>query len=268
MGWFGRHSPGLGGLPHPRRLCGTLTRARVRGGVPDGFGPARLGGVGDELPVGSNSERGLEVDDKRLTVLALDQGITTGWSWFSLDQKTLLEGDLSMGRTFRSGERDCGEITGEGSHEDAGYASSSPWVRWDNVALARTIAKVREVWVEAEVDPSLDVFVLSVEDFILRTRDSSRHTISPVRMTAILEWELRGTGIQIVKNSAAEAKTTVTDARLTGWGLLDWCTRGYGGREHAKDATRHALLTVRKWMGSNRYRSGLVTGLVPPPTVG
>lgn len=202
-----------------------------------------------------------------MTVLAFDMGVTVGWSWFSLSQATLLEvGEkrLSTGRRLRSGERACGEIDGAGGNGLGGRRPSSPWVARDNTAASRCIDKIRDVWVEAEVDEDLDVFIVVVEDFILRTSDSARHTLSPVRLNAILEWELRDTGIQIVKNSASDAKSVVTDARLKGWGLYDETASGFGGREHARDATRHAVLTVRKWSGDQRFRAGLVRGLVKP----
>lgn len=206
----------------------------------------------------------MEDDDKRLTVMGIDNGVTIGWSWFSLDQATILDHSdsaLSLSRKLRSGERGCGEITGEGRR--SGRAPSSPWVEWDNASMELLLDQIRKVWVEAEVDEEKDVFVLAVEDFVLRTSDSARHTISPVRLNAMLEWELRNSGIQIVKHSASDAKNSVTDARLKAWGLYDWCTKGFQGREHARDATRHAVLTTRKWMASRHFRAGLVTGLVP-----
>jgi hypothetical protein len=244
-------------------MAGTVL-ASPGGAGADRRGESALVGSGIEVLESTENNEA----DPRLTVLAFDMGVTVGWSWFSLDQATLLSGGddrLSMGRQLRSGEMGCGEITGEAVNEDyalRGSAPSSSWVAWDHVAASRAIEKVREVWVEAEVDPELDVFVVVLEDFILRTSDSGRHTISPVRLNAIFEWELRNSGIQIIKQSAGDVKRTITDQRLQGWGLYDWCTRGFGGREHARDATRHATMAVRKWAGDKRFRRGLVTGLV------
>jgi hypothetical protein len=202
-------------------------------------------------------------DDSRLTVLAFDMGVTTGWAWFSLDQETLLNNDngLSTGRKLRSGERDCGEIDGRAANGQGGRKPSSPWVAWDNATVTRCVEKVRSVWIEAEVDASLDVFVVVLEDFVLRTSDSARHTLSPVRLNAAFEYELRDSGVQIVKNSASDAMNVITDARLKGWGLYEETATGYGGRQHARDATRHAALTVRKWVSSPPFRGSLVRGL-------
>jgi hypothetical protein len=200
--------------------------------------------------------------DSRLTVVAFDMGVTTGWAWNSLDQKTLLESDLSLSRKLRSGSRDCGEITGEGGLHRRGLSPSSPFVGWDNAIVDRACEKVRSVWVEAEVEPDKDVFLVVLEDFILQTRDSARHTLSPVRLNAAFQWEFRNSGIQIVTQQPSEAMRTVTDARLKGWGLYDETAR-FGKNEHARDATRHCTLGIRRWMGDARFRGGLVNGLIP-----
>lgn len=83
--------------------------------------------------------------------------------------------------------------------------------------------------------------VLVVEDFVLRVARASpaRSLLSPVRVTSMLEWRFAGE-LRIVKFSAADAKSVITDRRLKSLGF--WVS----GSNHARDAVRHMLLFVRK----------------------
>lgn len=80
-----------------------------------------------------------------------------------------------------------------------------------------------------------------IEDFILDTRRASgkRSLLSPVRITAMLEYELSGR-MPITKQSASDAKSVITDRRLKRWGY--WTPAS----THARDATRHGLLFLRR----------------------
>jgi hypothetical protein len=92
-----------------------------------------------------------------------------------------------------------------------------------------------------------------VEDFVLdKGRASgSRDLLAPVRLTAGLRVELawlagmgglegEGSGWRIELQSAADAKSVVTNKRLRSWGF--WVR----GSDHERDAVRHALLYVRR----------------------
>lgn len=81
-----------------------------------------------------------------------------------------------------------------------------------------------------------------IEDFILRTAISSREVLSPVRITAKLEYALWVVGKTSSRQMPSEAKSVATDSRLKSWGFY----QREGGLEHARDADRHALTWLRK----------------------
>lgn len=91
---------------------------------------------------------------------------------------------------------------------------------------------------------------LAIEDFVLRTGSPDRQVLSPVRITAKLEWQL-WRGIKTVgggkrtfipsKQSPSDAKGAVNDARLRAMAMYT------PGPDHARDATRHCVLWLRKW---------------------
>lgn len=87
------------------------------------------------------------------------------------------------------------------------------------------------------------------ESFVVRTLNMDESFLSPVRITAALRHRMWN-GIRdfdgevrrraLFKQSPADAKTAVTDERLRVWDL--WTP----GPDHARDATRHAILHLRK----------------------
>lgn len=163
-----------------------------------------------------------------LPILAIDPGVTTGWSllvlrktWcgkeiFSWPFDVVIEHKLS----WTHGEIDCGE-------EDLG-----------SYQLMKTIRE----WPSAAV---------VVEDFILRTdrREKSRELLSPVRITANLRHHLWRLGRTMILQQPSMAKTTVTDERLKLWG----CYSAVGGLRHARDADRHALTFIRRCYGAQGF---------------
>jgi hypothetical protein len=83
-----------------------------------------------------------------------------------------------------------------------------------------------------------------IEDFILRKLLASRELLSPVRITAKLEYAafIGGFSSRVFKQLGAEAMNTVTDERLKSWGFY----QRTGGLEHARDADRHALTWLQE----------------------
>lgn len=79
---------------------------------------------------------------------------------------------------------------------------------------------------------------LVIEDFILRKASMGRELLSPVRITAALEWAIRPR--YFVKQSSEMAMTTMTDDRQQAMGL--WIP----GKEHARDATKHAFTYLKR----------------------
>jgi len=83
-----------------------------------------------------------------------------------------------------------------------------------------------------------------IEDFILRTSVSSREVLSPVRITAKIEYGLflAGAEVPVFKQMPSEAMRVATDERLKAWGFY----QREGGLEHARDGDRHGLTWLRK----------------------
>lgn len=88
-----------------------------------------------------------------------------------------------------------------------------------------------------------------IEDFILRSAIKGRELLSPVRIGHKIDYNLwRGfkdaTGVRRTLEpywqSANDAKNVVTDARLQSMTMYT------PGPDHARDATRHAILWLRK----------------------
>jgi hypothetical protein len=85
---------------------------------------------------------------------------------------------------------------------------------------------------------------LVIEDFLLRKRSMDRELLSPVRLTAALEYAVEAEGLNMTlhRQQPAEAMTVATDERLKAWGLY----KRAGGMQHARDADRHAITFFRK----------------------
>ena len=141
---------------------------------------------------------------------------------------------------------------------------------------SRPLASVRSVlawqagYVRGEDDEQVDQILdfasrlggrgllVGIETFVVRQLNASDDFLSPVRIRAILQYELRkgllnrGDQLSVADKkrlwtqSPSEAKTTVTDSRLKLWNMFT------PGPDHPRDATRHALLHLRKLKNSGR----------------
>jgi len=80
-----------------------------------------------------------------------------------------------------------------------------------------------------------------LEDFILRERTSDRSLLSPVRLNAMLTQTITSERpeLSVVLQSPSD-KSVIRDDQLKRWGL--WSV----GQQHARDATRHLVLWLRK----------------------
>lgn len=90
------------------------------------------------------------------------------------------------------------------------------------------------------------------EDFILRTNNRSRETLSPVRVFSMLTFSelVRGSRARVPFNqSASLAKTTATDERIKAAGLYR------AGMPHATDAARHVATFLRRARMSEDLRA-------------
>lgn len=180
-----------------------------------------------------------------LVVCAYDPGETTGWFAIRAPLGMLLrEGSR---RTLLGSRWALGQVSAYG----AGAADTAAK---DSVIVDRMLEVGRAVYEEFVYED--DVFVFATENFRLRERSSEPSLLSPVRIQAIWQDRLRDAGIPILQHSASDAKRTCTDRRLHDWGMYR------KGMQHARDAQRHGILTMRK-VASNEgdYMKRLGIGL-------
>lgn len=119
---------------------------------------------------------------------------------------------------------------------------------WDHVDL------IMEMGVDVVGGYAVDYF--AVESFVLRVglnrgAASRTETLSPIRVTAMLEYALwsRQEDIPVILQSPGDAKSVVTDERLKEWGLY------VGPKErlrHQRDAQRHALLCAKRLVSKKK----------------
>lgn len=195
----------------------------------------RVGVAGDGLPgaLGGTMECVTAYD-----IFSIDPGETTGWAWLRVDLDRL--GSGPAWKAVVDWEADEIQAVGVSPREgvrrwDGGEAFAASWL----------VAKIEEV------QPAM----LVVEDFILDVRraNSSRNLLSPVRITAMVEYGLRtslvvpvrrlGAPGGLVFQTAADAKTIITNTRLERWGF--YVPRKQCASPHVRDALRHGLLYCR-----------------------
>lgn len=169
-------------------------------------------------------------------VLAIDPGTHTGWAIVWFDPDVLFDGERKTSR--------------------------APVAWWAGMVVGPELSQVDYIMarIRTEGVGGEGLCVLS-EDFIVQTVKKERTFLSPVRVAAMLEWALhRGQreadGVYRFrkmppKQSANDAKNTITDDRLKLWQMY------LPGADHPRDATRHALLWMRrlKGMGEEFYDS-------------
>jgi hypothetical protein len=154
------------------------------------------------------------------TVVAFDPGGTTGWCVMSVEPRHLL-GTKPVHKKLAHFA--CGQIAGgENSQADEMYDLLD---LWDDSA-----------WL--------------CEDFIVRKFLRHREFLSPVRITARIEYRMSHAYPfrPMFKQQPALAMSAVTDDRQKEWGL--WSI----GQPHARDATKHALTFLMRARESARMR--------------
>jgi hypothetical protein len=139
----------------------------------------------------------------------------------------------------RGGRFDCGEIEvkyGRGRHMF--------------LAEAETARKILELGVrfnqrtnEVSYGQVKSISHVLIEDFLLRERSRARNLLSPVRLTSQIVTEFHQSSsieASLHFQQPADALKTVTDEVLKDHGVYTI------GKRHARDATRHLLLFMRK----------------------
>lgn len=163
------------------------------------------------------------------TVISIDPGGMTGWSIMVVHPESLSDPKVSILANIEHrehGQIGCGDpLTDEGERKCVA-ALLSIIANWDGACVV-------------------------IEDFHLRKMAKNRELLSPVRLTAMLEWELHGTGaVTVLRQQPSIAMTTATDVRLKDWGLYQRA----GGQGHARDADRHSITHLRRCKASGALR--------------
>lgn len=95
-----------------------------------------------------------------------------------------------------------------------------------------------------------------IEDFIPRKQDKKRSFLSPVRITAQLDYCLWLRGVGSWRQSGVDAGvgsnnwSGANDKRLEEWGFYEPRSGKGAGLPHARDADRHAITWLRRCKGS------------------
>jgi hypothetical protein len=154
------------------------------------------------------------------TVIAFDPGGTTGWAVITVHPDALEDPDVPILENIL--HWDQGQIVGD-EHSQVDH-----------------IIEMLDLW---------DGAAVLFEDFELRTMAAE---LSPVRITNTVSWALTrlfDPPRNIFLQMPAMAMTTATDARLRRWKLYR------PGQEHARDATRHAIVFLRRAKQAARMRA-------------
>jgi len=175
-----------------------------------------------------------------LMVLGFDPGVATGWAAVRCDWAMLCRDG------FRAVALGGPDVFGWASGELSG---PEPYQAQVMMSLARGVWAAGE-WTSAE---DSDLFVVAVEDFLLREFSTDRSLLSPVRVTACfhsLSWKAP---FPVVLPSARDAQKVMPDERLRSLNLYT------PGPDHQRDALRHAVLVARKMASEPGWREAVMT---------
>ncbi len=151
-----------------------------------------------------------EEDADQYIVLALDPGGTTGWCVIGVHPESV-SGDPDVRILDNVEFWSAGEFTGNEDDQ------------------CDEIVELISAWPSAR---------LVTELFTLRSRVTSSEVFSLERMNAVVRWAIRPR--YMVFQQPSLAMTTITDDRQKAMGF--WIP----GKEHARDATKHALTFLKR----------------------
>ena len=176
----------------------------------------------------------MNVNVPTIDVIAFDPGMTTGWCIIQSSLSTWIE-ITSMQEKLEHSQIQTGEI----------YSHDDHFVTNDYYHATEMIELVYKLSAQTLGGPLSVV----VEDFVIRTADQKRETMSPVRITSQFDALLRfymdegriDWDIERLIQSPGDAKRTCSNERLKLWGVYD-----SSSGPHQRDALRHAILATRK----------------------
>jgi len=194
------------------------------------------------------------------SVLAIDPGGTTGWcfieraeicaSHYDFDGvEGKLDGlsqvELDKYKVYTSADESEYDVIADQipCHEAAEDENDLEAMLPGEIACAERIVKMLKLFWKKDLarkNGGCGV-ALVTEDFIPRVFNASRSFLSPVRINTLIASVLLREGLPpLLLQSPSTAKTTISDDYLKSVGL-----HNVGGR-HANDATRHALVYLRR----------------------
>ena len=177
----------------------------------------------------------------RKVVIGIDPGVTTGLSVMIVsDLKHGVEGVMAWGSDQIS-------YGGSGNVRDLYQGDKSFPEQEISLEIGNAIlrwAKYNEVYV-------------AIEDFIIRQQNSTRDFLAPVRITSGIMQEIYKSGnrINVLFQTPADAKGTCKDERLDAWGFPIKTQKD----RHSRDADRHSILLLRKFMADPRVQKTLLS---------
>lgn len=173
-----------------------------------------------------------EITYSEACVIAIDPGGTTGWSIITVHPEALTVPNADIFENIfihQHGQVDCGTHRGNlGTSLHDGISTEGEF------SGVYDLAELIKAWPSAAI---------VIEDFNLRQLRMDRDLLSPVRITSalgIIIWLEDGREYHV--QSASDAKSVCSDARLKEWRMYD----RDGSLQHARDADRHAILFLRK----------------------
>ena len=170
----------------------------------------------------------------RNVVIGIDPGVTTGLSVMVVsDMKKGVEDVMAWGSDQIS-------YGGSGNVKDL-YSGDEDFPEQE---ISRKIAAGILRWGKYN-----EVHV-AIEDFIIRQQNSTRDFLAPVRITAGIMQAIyqQGVEVKLTFQSPSDAKGTCTDERMDLWGFPIKTQKD----RHSRDADRHSILLLRKFMADPR----------------
>lgn len=176
----------------------------------------------------------------RKVMIGIDPGVTTGLSVMIVsDLREGVEGVMAWGSDQLSyggsgNVRDLYEGDRSFPEQEISEKIAQGILRW---------GKYNEVY-------------LAIEDFIIRQHNSTRDFLAPVRITSGILQAIHKKGVEVnlVFQSPSDAKGTCTDDRMDSWGFPIKTQKD----RHSRDADRHSILLLRKFMADPRVEKTLL----------
>lgn len=183
------------------------------------------------------------------SVFAVDPGETNGWSWACVGAKEIREKGVHdalrnavrhhAGYLLGDSRWTAGQIVVPYRGGDVSHIGIDEWNAAELIFSQMLVCGEMGSRLSKGKVPQITDIV--IEDFILQKRTMTRDLLSPVRITAAFQVLLcqEGFGGKVHLQSASD-KSVIKDDLLRSLGVYT------KGQQHARDASRHLVLWLRK----------------------